>query len=94
MCVVALFDFKLSNMAMSMTQRIESEKKDMKMSEIKNLVLDGCSATEIEGLTDEFSSLESLSIVGAGLTTLAGLPAFPALVKVRHLYIEFNFFVD
>lgn len=65
-----------------MTQRIEEERKDQKLGEIKELNLDGCNATEIEGLTDEYSSLEKLSIVDVGLTTLAGFPALPKLVKL------------
>lgn len=73
--------------ALSMSQRIESEKNDMKLGEIKELVLDGCSATEIEGLTDEYTSLEKLSMVGVGLTSLAGLPALPALTKVSSISI-------
>ncbi|KAM3188245.1 hypothetical protein ACTXT7_000644 [Hymenolepis weldensis] len=68
--------------SLTMVQRIEEERKDQKLGEIKELNLDGCTATEIEGLTDEYSSLEKLSIVGAGLTTLAGFPALPKLVKL------------
>nr|CUU97342.1 hypothetical transcript [Hymenolepis microstoma] len=66
----------------TMIQRIEEERKDQKLGEIKELNLDGCNATEIEGLTDEYSSLEKLSIADVGLTTLAGFPALPKLVKL------------
>lgn len=58
---------------------------------VKELDLDGCTATEIEGLTDEYSSLEKLSIAGVGLTTLAGFPALPSLVKVRYFYHFYGF---
>ncbi|KAM7533807.1 hypothetical protein Aperf_G00000104851 [Anoplocephala perfoliata] len=68
--------------AVSMSQRIEEERRDRKLSEVKELDLDGCAATEIEGLTDEYSSLEKLSIAGVGLTTLAGFPALPSLIKL------------
>ena len=80
--------------SLTMSQRIEAERKDMKLGEVsisflflnllkvKELNLDGCSATDIEGLTDEYSCLEKLSMADVGLTTLAGLPTLPSLTYV------------
>ena len=50
--------------------------------QIKDLNLDNCRATQIEGLTDEFKNLESLSLINVGLTTLKGFPSLPSLRKV------------
>ncbi len=50
--------------------------------QIKELNLDNCRATLIEGLTTEFKNLESLSLINVGLTTLKGLPSLPSLKKV------------
>jgi len=66
-----------------MSQRIEAERKDMKLGEIKELNLDGCVASEIEGISDEYTSLQRLSLVDVGLTTLTGLPALPSLTKLN-----------
>ena len=51
--------------------------------QIKELNLDNCRATVIEGLTSDFKNLESLSLINVGLTTLKGLPSLPSLKKVR-----------
>lgn len=53
--------------------------------QIVELNLDNCRATNIEGLTDEFTNLESLSLINVGLTTLKGFPKLPNLRKVRSL---------
>ncbi|KAG5308256.1 AN32A protein, partial [Acromyrmex insinuator] len=44
------------------------------MLQIKELVLDNCRSTQIVGLTNEFSALESLSLINVGLTSLKGFP--------------------
>jgi acidic leucine-rich nuclear phosphoprotein 32 family protein A/C/D len=44
--------------------------------------LDNCRSTQIEGLTDDFASLEILSLINVGLTTLKGFPNLPNLRKV------------
>nr|CDS24747.1 Acidic leucine rich nuclear phosphoprotein [Echinococcus granulosus] len=72
---------------LTMVQRIEAEREDRKLGEIKELNLEGCSATEVEGLTDEYTCLEKLNMSNVGLTTLAGLPALPALT---HLDVSGN----
>jgi len=50
--------------------------------QIKELVLDNCRSTQIVGLTNEFSALESLSLINVGLTSLKGFPKLPSLKKV------------
>jgi len=52
------------------------------MLQIQDLNLDNCRATQIEGLTDEFTSLTTLSLINVGLTTLKGFPNLPSLRKV------------
>ena len=48
------------------------------------LNLDNCRATIVEGLTDDFTNLESLSLINVGLTTLKGFPKLPNLRKVSY----------
>lgn len=64
---------------MNLSQRIELEKGKRQPSEVKELNLDRSKASSIEGLTDEYTNLETLSLVNVGLKTLSGLPALPAL---------------
>jgi hypothetical protein len=66
-----------------MEQRIDQAKKGRKLEEITSLNLDNCKSTQISGLTEEFTSLKSLSLINAGLTTLKGFPSLPALVKLE-----------
>jgi len=56
------------------------------MLQIKELVLDNCRSTQIVGLTNEFSALESLSLINVGLTSLKGFPKLPSLKKV-HIHL-------
>jgi len=65
-----------------MEKRIEKERRGRNADEITKLNLDNCQATAIEGLTDEFKNLTSLSLVNAGLTTLKGFPQLPKLRKL------------
>lgn len=53
--------------------------------QIKDLNLDNCRATQIEGLTDEFQGMESLSLINVGLTMLKSFPSLPNLKKVSKL---------
>jgi len=55
----------------------------LKPSNIVDLNLDNCRATQIEGLTDEFTNLESLSLINVGLITLKGFPSLPNLRKLE-----------
>ena len=45
--------------------------------------LDNARATQIEGLTDDYVSLENLSLINVGLTTLKGFPKLPKLTKLE-----------
>lgn len=50
------------------------------------LVLEDCQSSEVEGLTDEYTELEILSMVSIGLTSLAKLPKLPKLRKVSSCF--------
>jgi len=65
-----------------MDKRIEKERRGRSAEEIVKLSLDNCQATELEGLTDEYKNLTSLSLVNIGLTTLKGFPKLPKLKKL------------
>lgn len=66
-----------------MEKRIELEKRGRPADEIRELNLDNCRATQIEGLTDDFANLEILSLINVGLTTLKGFPNLPNLSKLE-----------
>ncbi|XP_052096492.1 acidic leucine-rich nuclear phosphoprotein 32 family member A-like isoform X2 [Mytilus californianus] len=68
---------------MDMAKRIELEKRGRKSTEIKELNLDNCRASQVEGLNDEFAALESLSLINVGLTSLKGFPNLPNLKKLE-----------
>lgn len=51
--------------------------------QIIDLNLDNSKATEIEGLTDEYSRLETLSLINVGLQSLRGLPKLPSLKRLE-----------
>ncbi|CAF1427998.1 unnamed protein product [Rotaria magnacalcarata] len=72
----------------SMVQRIALEVKRREPSSINELVLDNCARCySIQGLTVEFCNLRVLSIINVGLQSLA---KFPALPKLRKLYLSDN----
>lgn len=62
-----------------MEQRIQLELKGKKPSEMADLLLDNCKMTKISGLTEEFTTLTTLSLINCGLTTLEGLPKLESL---------------
>jgi hypothetical protein len=66
-----------------MEKRIDLEKRGRTPNQIKDLNLDNCRSTNICGLTDEFSNLESLSLINVGLTSLKGFPKLPNLKKLE-----------
>ncbi|EDV54991.1 acidic leucine-rich nuclear phosphoprotein 32 family member A [Drosophila erecta] len=66
-----------------MEKRIELERRARKVNQITELNLDNCRSTSIVGLTDEYTSLESLSLINVGLTTLKGFPKLPNLKKLE-----------
>lgn len=66
-----------------MEKRIELEKRGRTPDQIYELNLDNCRTTTIEGLTDEFTNLKSLSLINVGLTSLKGFPRLPNLQKLE-----------
>ncbi|XP_045183925.1 acidic leucine-rich nuclear phosphoprotein 32 family member B-like [Mercenaria mercenaria] len=72
---------------MEMAKRIELERRGRKEDEIAELNLDNCRSQAIEGLTDGYTALESLSIINVGLT---GLKGFPKLQNLRKLELSDN----
>nr|XP_043878552.1 acidic leucine-rich nuclear phosphoprotein 32 family member B-like isoform X2 [Solea senegalensis] len=53
--------------------------------QVQELVLDNCRSSEgkIEGITEEFSNLELLSLINVGLTSAADLPKLDKLKKLE-----------
>jgi len=66
-----------------MEKRIELERRGRSPSAIKDLNLDNCRSVQIEGLTDEYVNLETLSLINVGLTSLKGFPKLPNLKKLE-----------
>ncbi|XP_005176395.1 acidic leucine-rich nuclear phosphoprotein 32 family member A isoform X2 [Musca domestica] len=66
-----------------MEKRIDLERRARKANQITDLILDNCRSTSIVGLTDEYTALESLSLINVGLTTLKGFPKLPNLKKLE-----------
>ncbi|XP_022224092.2 acidic leucine-rich nuclear phosphoprotein 32 family member A isoform X1 [Drosophila obscura] len=66
-----------------MEKRIELERRGRKANQITELNLDNCRSTSIVGFTDEYTALESLSLINVGLTTLKGFPKLPSLKKLE-----------
>lgn len=56
--------------------------------QVVELVVDNCRSSdgEVEGLTDDYTELEILSMVSVGLTSLSKLPSLPKLRKVTHTH--------
>ncbi|XP_056877070.1 acidic leucine-rich nuclear phosphoprotein 32 family member E isoform X2 [Takifugu flavidus] len=74
---------------MDMKNRVRLELRNRSPAEVLELILDNCRSTdgEIEGLTNEFSELEYLSLVNVGLGSLAKVPSLP---KLRKLDLSYN----
>ncbi|XP_032512670.1 acidic leucine-rich nuclear phosphoprotein 32 family member A isoform X2 [Danaus plexippus] len=66
-----------------MEKRLVLELRGRSPSQIQELNLDNCKSTAIIGLTDEYTNLENLSLINAGLTTLKGFPTLPKLRKLE-----------
>jgi len=66
-----------------MEKRIELERRGKAPHEIIELNLDNTRATQIEGLTDEYTALKTLSLIKIGLTSLKGFPKLPNLTKLE-----------
>ncbi|XP_056141754.1 acidic leucine-rich nuclear phosphoprotein 32 family member E-like isoform X2 [Lampris incognitus] len=69
---------------MEMKKKISVELKNRNPAEVVQLTLDGCLSCdgELDGLTEEYQQLESLSMINVGLTSLAKLPSLPKLHKL------------
>jgi len=66
-----------------MEKRVELEMRGKTPAEVVELNLDNCRATAVAGITDEFKSLEFLSLINVGLTSLKGFPNLPNLKKLE-----------
>ncbi|XP_013888925.1 acidic leucine-rich nuclear phosphoprotein 32 family member B [Austrofundulus limnaeus] len=70
---------------MDMKKRVSLELRHRSPAEVQELVLDNCRSGEgkIEGITEEFSNLELLSLINVGLTSVADLPKLPKLKRLE-----------
>uniref|UniRef100_A0A671UVD7 Acidic leucine-rich nuclear phosphoprotein 32 family member n=1 Tax=Sparus aurata TaxID=8175 RepID=A0A671UVD7_SPAAU len=70
---------------MDMKKRISLELRNRDPAEVVELVVDNCRSSdgEVEGLTDDYTELEILSMVSVGLTSLSKLPSLPKLRKLE-----------
>jgi Leucine-rich repeat (LRR) protein len=68
-------------------QKIQELHGDTDVSDVKELNLDGCDATSMEGLNDKFESLSSLSLANNKLSTLK---SFPSLKTLKTLNLRGN----
>lgn len=71
------------NVTQTMEKRIALEKRGLPDDKITELILDNCRSTNIEGLTDNFTALEVLSLINVGLVSLKNFPKLPALRKLE-----------
>jgi len=74
-------------MSSSLGKRIELEMRGRAADQILDLNLDNCKANKIEGLTSEFKSLETLSLINLGLQSLE---SFPKLGSLKRLELSDN----
>lgn len=70
-----------------MEKRILLEKRGRSDDQITELILDNCRSTYIDGLTDSFTALETLSLINVGLVSLKN---FPKLSNLRKLELSDN----
>ncbi|XP_019719248.1 acidic leucine-rich nuclear phosphoprotein 32 family member E-like [Hippocampus comes] len=72
-------------MDMDMKKRVHLELKDRSPAEVCVLALDTCRSGdgEVDGVTEEFSSLEVLRMANVGLKSLSKLPSLPKLHKLE-----------
>ncbi|XP_034466651.1 acidic leucine-rich nuclear phosphoprotein 32 family member E-like isoform X1 [Hippoglossus hippoglossus] len=70
---------------MDMKKRVSVELRSRSPAEVEELVVDNCRSSdgEVEGLTDDYTELEILSMVNVGLTSLSKLPSLPKLRKLE-----------
>uniref|UniRef100_A0AAG5D4S8 U2A'/phosphoprotein 32 family A C-terminal domain-containing protein n=1 Tax=Anopheles atroparvus TaxID=41427 RepID=A0AAG5D4S8_ANOAO len=70
-----------------MEKRILLEKRGRSDDQITELILDNCRSTYIDGLTESFTALETLSLINVGLVSLKN---FPKLSNLRKLELSDN----
>ncbi|XP_050092794.1 acidic leucine-rich nuclear phosphoprotein 32 family member A isoform X2 [Anopheles aquasalis] len=70
-----------------MEKRIILEKRGRTDDQITELILDNCRSTYIDGLTDNFTALETLSLINVGLVSLKN---FPKLINLKKLELSDN----
>lgn len=70
---------------MDMKKRVSLELRHRSPTEVQELVLDNCRSSEgkIEGITEEFSNLELLSLINVGLTSVADIAKLAKLKKLE-----------
>jgi len=69
---------------LTMDRRIELELRGADQQKVTDLMLDNCnSGGMIEGLTDDFVSLERLSMINVKLTSLKNFPKLPQLQRLE-----------
>ncbi|XP_015248135.1 PREDICTED: acidic leucine-rich nuclear phosphoprotein 32 family member B-like [Cyprinodon variegatus] len=70
---------------MDMKKRVSLELRHRSPAEVQELVLDNCRSSDgkIEGITEEFSNLELLSLINVGLTSVADIPKLDKLKKLE-----------
>uniref|UniRef100_A0A673BMC3 Acidic leucine-rich nuclear phosphoprotein 32 family member n=1 Tax=Sphaeramia orbicularis TaxID=375764 RepID=A0A673BMC3_9TELE len=70
---------------MDMKKRVSLELRHRSPTEVQELVLDNCRSSEgkIEGITEEFSNLELLSLINVGVTSVADIPKLDKLKKLE-----------
>jgi len=56
--------------------------------QVEELNLDSCNSTQITGLTDKYSKLETLTLSNNELTSLKGFPNLPNLRKVHYYCVR------
>jgi len=66
-----------------MEKRIALEKRGQTEDRITELNLDNCRSTSIEGLTDAFTALETLSLINVGLISLKNFPKLRSLKRLE-----------
>uniref|UniRef100_A0A8C3ASV0 Acidic leucine-rich nuclear phosphoprotein 32 family member n=1 Tax=Cyclopterus lumpus TaxID=8103 RepID=A0A8C3ASV0_CYCLU len=70
---------------MEMKKRVSLELRNRNPAEVVELVVDNCLSAdgEVEGLTEEYTQLEVLSMVNVGLSSLNKMPSLPKLRKLE-----------
>ncbi|XP_057710439.1 acidic leucine-rich nuclear phosphoprotein 32 family member D-like isoform X1 [Corythoichthys intestinalis] len=70
---------------MDMKEMLSVELRQRSPKDVQELVLDNCRASNgrIEGLTEEFCNLETLSLINVRLTTLEDIPKLDKLKKLE-----------